>query len=310
MDDASKKSHDAGNKSPILCVVRRAVLRILRLLRGRRGGAGGSLIGFFELVFVRNRSGEVDLRASDFPIPRFVVDRSENDLPVLVGPGLGLLCPFRVLTALAEQCFVVLHFRRQVVEPDGARQDDIAGSGHFKRQFAAAKDVLPLLHKAGIVDGQSLFIVGDPQLSKIVKTVIEQLHCVVELIRGFLAEDHADELQVVPFRAGHQRLSGVFRIARLAADDAVIFHLPVDQLVLVEDRVILGLSVRGLHVVARDIGKGGKVLVGKEFSRDQRHIIGAGVVLRIRKAVGVGKVRVLAPQLFGPFGHHLRESVQ
>ena len=309
MKDSPEEILDPVDETLILRVMRRAVR--FRFLFGSRSGHPVRRSLRRSLAARGNRSGKEDLRLADIPLIDFVFDLADHRLfagtrtrssfsAVLLGIFDSLLC-FLI---------VIFHFRSQFFEGNVLGNTYISCVRYYKRYRIASVNILAQTHKAGIADRILLLMIRYPELVEVVETVIKQFHRVVELIRGFLHQDHADQPHIVSLGTGHQRLSGHFHKSRLAAEYSLVFDLAVDQLVLVEERELFGLSVRGLHEIRGGIRYFGKFFMRKELSRDQRHIISTGVMLLVEQSVGVCKVRIIASQLLGPAVHHIRELVE
>ena len=123
-------------------------------------------------------------------------------------------------------------------------------------------------------------------------------------------EHHTDKLQAVALGAGHQGASGGVGVSGFAAHQVLVGILsPREQLHLVVLNLRLGQPVRGGKLKAgrhRDLAQH---FIGKKSSSYHGHVIGGGVVVLIRQAVGVGKMGVHTSQGCRPLVHYVGEDL-
>ncbi len=126
--------------------------------------------------------------------------------------------------------------------------------------------------------------------------------------RRFVPEHHADQFHAVPLRAGDHTETRRVCITGLDSHQILIavgsageqFYFRVLQL-------FIGHMVVGQNMKPGRHGNPAQQFVSKKSLADHGKIISGGIVVFIRQAVGIDKIRIHASQLRRPLVHNLSE---
>ena len=133
---------------------------------------------------------------------------------------------------------------------------------------------------------------------KVAETVIEQADRILELLRGFLHHDDADQLQSVFLGAGNEIGASVCGVAGLTADEIFIsVGFAGQQLVFAVGNQILRQRCARRNLVACSIGHTAEHIICKEFLTDQGEVMGGGIVIIIMLAIGIDEVGICTAEL-------------
>ena len=134
------------------------------------------------------------------------------------------------------------------------------------------------------------------------------------VLRGLAAQDDGDEADPVLLGGGGEAVACGGGVAGLAGLGVLVVVTGVDRGVLVYEGVGVGQlplpgDVRGRGGVADAAAYLGEKLVRDGLAVDDGHVAGGGVVVVVRQAVGVGKVRAGAAELGGQGVHLLHKGL-
>ena len=228
-------------------------------------------------------------------VPR--LDGRFERLAVALGVERDLLLKLRrAVTAGGGQ-----HGRNRLRRTDG---DAVAvapvAHGHFTDQIARAHDRPPAIvgeHPA----------VGRERIGK-----AAEIRRAVGAGRTLAAEHDAQQTHAVLLRRGDEAVARGIRVAGLDALGILIViaavhrRIGIDEAVRVRERALLG-HIRGRDGMLDRVADRGKELVAERFLRDAVEVMRRGVMIVLRQAVGVGKVRASAAELLRARVHALHE---
>ena len=237
------------------------------------------------------------IRHSEFPdlVPRF--DGGFERLAVPLGVDRDLLLELRRAGRIGRR----QHGRDALRRADGhAVTVAPVAHGHLADKVARADDVAPAVvgkHPA----------VGRERVGK-----AAEIGRAVGAGRALAAEHDAQQAHAVLLRRGDEAVARGLGVAGLDALGVFIIiaavhrGLGVNQAVRVRERALVG-QVRGRDGVLDRIADRGEELVAERFLRDAVEVMRRCVMVVVRQAVGVDKVRARAAELLRAGVHTLHE---
>ena len=140
---------------------------------------------------------------------------------------------------------------------------------------------------------------------KIIKTIVKKRCGVCEAVFSLRTHDNTNQSHIVPSGGCNQGVSGSFCVACLSGKNAFIMGIPLCD----KSIGIRQVSGRSGHVsrrngISRSTGNLTEILICYCGSQNFCQIMGSGIVIRIRKAIGIHKMGVFASQFCGTFIHH------
>ena len=228
-------------------------------------------------------------------VPR--LDGCFKRLAVALGVDRDLLLKLRrAVTAGGGQ-----HGRNGLRRTDG---DAVAvapvAHGHLTDQIARAHDRPPAIvgeHPA----------VGRERIGK-----AAEIRRAVGAGRALAAEHDAQQTHTVLLRRGDEAVARGIRVAGLDALGifiviaAVHRRIGIDEAVRVRERALFG-QVRSRNGMLDRVADRGKELMAERFLRDAVEVMRRGIVIVLRQAMGIGKVRAGAAELLRARVHALHE---
>ena len=149
-------------------------------------------------------------------------------------------------------------------------------------------------------------------MCKIVKTVIKQRTGVGNIIKVVAGQNDADQSNVISFCGGNQRIVRFIGITGLSGESTLI---AIGRIILKQHHMMILKLTRGCSHIGRLNGIGQvrfnaeEGLVFDRFLHNQCHVVGSGIMIRIRQTVWIGKMRVRAAKCSGTFIHHISKRL-
>ena len=143
---------------------------------------------------------------------------------------------------------------------------------------------------------------------KMIESIIKQRRRIRIYLLSLCFHGDTDQIHAIPFRTGDQRILRHCRIAVLSREYSVIMELSIKQHLVMMGHGNQVRLIRGrLYFIKGGSGNRAENVVLQRFSGNQRHIVGTGHMVFIRKAVRIRKMSILTAKLLRSLVHHVRK---